>query len=121
MQPSILQELNEMISDIEKELNSLDKRTKKLIANNVYSLGSNYLKTVDASKQNKFYAFVIKKSFFFNKISFELMSSDELSILVNSKYDDYKIYKNKELLNIFDEESLVKIKYFLLSFGVMEN
>lgn len=118
---SILQELNEMISDIEKEMNSLDKRTKKLIANNVYSLGSNYLKTVDASKQNKFYAFVIKKSFFFNKISFELMSSEELPILVNSKYDDYKIYKNKELLNIFDEESLVKIKYFLLSFGVMEN
>lgn len=116
----ILQELNEMISDIEKELNSLDKRTKKLIANNVYSLGSNYLKTIDASKQNRFYAFVIKKSFFFNKISFELMSSDDLPFIIN-KYDDYKIYKNKELLNIFDEESLVKIKYFLLSFGVMEN
>ena len=49
------------------------------------------------------------------------MSSEELPILVNAKYDDYKIYKNKELLNIFDEESLVKIKYFLLSFGVMEN
>ena len=51
-------------------------------------------------------------------MTLELMSSDNTTIINNNfKIDDYKLYKNKENLDIFDEESLVKIKYFLLSFA----
>ena len=119
----VLNEVKKIIESIEIELNSLDTKTKKVINNNVYSLGIHYLTLKDTEKTGKrFYAFVVKKSFgFFNyghNITLELMSSDNTTIINNNfKIDDYKLYKNKENLDIFDDESLVKIKYFLLSFA----
>ena len=115
----VLNEVKNIIESIEIELNSLDTKTKKVINNNVYSLGIHYLTLKDEEKTGKrFYAFVVKKSFgLFNyghNITLELMSSDTIN---NFKIDDYKLYKNKENLDIFDDESLVKIKYFLLSFA----
>ena len=116
----VLNEVKKIIESIEIELNSLDTKTKKVINNNVYSLGIHYLTLKDTEKIGKrFYAFVVKKSFgLFNyghNMTLELMSSD--GTINNFKIDDYKLYKNKENLDIFDDESLVKIKYFLLSFA----
>ena len=116
----VLNEVKNIIESIEIELNSLDTKTKKVINNNVYSLGIHYLTLKDTEKIGKrFYAFVVKKSFgLFNyghNMTLELMSSD--GTINNFKIDDYKLYKNKENLDIFDDESLVKIKYFLLSFA----
>ena len=116
----VLNEVKKIIESIEIELNSLDTKTKKVINNNVYSLGIHYLTLKDTEKTGKkFYAFVVKKSFgLFNyghNMTLELMSSDDT--INNFKIDDYKLYKNKENLDIFDDESLVKIKYFLLSFA----
>ena len=119
----VLNEVKNIIESIEIELNSLDTKTKKVISNNVYSLGIHYLTLKDTEKTGKkFYAFVVKKSFgLFNyghNMTLELMSSDDT--INNFKIDDYKLYKNKENLDIFDDESLVKIKYFLLSFATAE-
>ena len=119
----VLNEVKKIIESIEIELNSLDTETKKVINNNVYSLGIHYLTLKDTEKTGKrFYAFVVKKSFgLFNyghNMSLELMSSDDT--INNFRIDDYKLYKNKENLDIFDDESLVKIKYFLLSFAAAE-
>ena len=119
----VLNEVKNIIESIEIELNSLDTKTKKVINNNVYSLGIHYLTLKDTEKTGKrFYAFVVKKSFgLFNyghNMTLELMSSDDT--INNFRIDDYKLYKNKENLDIFDEESLVKIKYFLLSFAASE-
>ena len=116
----VLNEVKKIIESIEIELNSLDTETKKVINNNVYSLGIHYLTLKDTEKTGKkFYAFVVKKSFgLFNyghNMTLELMSSDDT--INNFRIDDYKLYKNKENLDIFDDESLVKIKYFLLSFA----
>ena len=122
----VLNEVKKIIESIEIELNSLDTKTKKVINNNVYSLGIHYLTLKDTEKiGKKFYAFVVKKSFgLFNyghNMTLELMSSDNTTIINNNfKIDDYKLYKNKENLDIFDDESLVKIKYFLLSFAASE-
>ena len=119
----VLNEVKNIIESIEIELNSLDTKTKKVINNNVYSLGIHYLTLKDTEKTGKkFYAFVVKKSLgLFNyghNITLELMSSGDT--VNNFRIDDYKLYKNKENLDIFDEESLVKIKYFLLSFATEE-
>jgi len=109
---NILNLIYAMISDIEKELNELDYKTKRKLNNNVYSLGDNYLITKDES--NKYYAIVIKTSLF-GKVKVQLMSTD---IIDNKKIEihNYKSYKNVEDFNIFNDESLVKLKYFLLSF-----
>lgn len=120
----LLEEINIIISEIESELNQLSTTAKKHLDGTVYMLGNNYLNSdsVDFKKGDKFYAFVIKKSFWFNKITLELKSSlsisqnpDELA-KVKFKTDNYKLYKLSEKINIFDTESIVKIKHFLLSF-----
>ena len=126
----LLEEINQIISEIESELNQLNYESKKHLANTVYMLGNNYLKIdSDTAKQgDKYYAFVLCKSswIFGNKMSLELKSSlstsenpNELS-KVKYKIDDYKLYKIKAELFIFDTESLVKIKRFLLSFCELE-
>lgn len=126
----LLEEINHIISEIESELNQLNYESKKYLVNTVYMLGNNYLKIdSDTAKQgDKYYAFVLCKSswLFGNKMTLELKSSlstsenpNELS-KVKYKIDDYKLYKNKAELFIFDTESLVKIKHFLLSFSELE-
>ena len=117
---SIILDVYKIISEIEDELNQLSKETKKSLHNAVYSLGNN-LNTED--KGSKYYAFIIKKSFWKNIITLELMSSldvhknpDELKA-VKFKTDNYKFYKIKLELSIFDEESLIAIKRFLRSFA----
>lgn len=47
-------------------------------------------------------------------MTLELRSANYLA---SPKFDDYKNYINKESLGIFDIESLVIIKHFLLSFA----
>ncbi len=120
----LLQEIAYIISDIEQELNTLPLEAKKALQNTVYSLGNTYLSREDNSEESgsKYYAFVIKKSFWRNRISLELMSSldviknpKELST-IKYKVDNYKLYKERITLEVFDIESLVKIKRFLLSF-----
>ena len=62
-----------------------------------------------------------------NKITLELLSSQSTSEnpselpKVKFKTDDYRLYKLKSELHIFDTESLVKIKRFLLSFSEVES
>lgn len=124
----LLEEISTIISEIESELNQLNRVAKKHLANTVYILGNNYL-NIDSDnykKGDKYYAFIIKKSFWMNKITLELWSSlsvsenpSELS-KVKFKTDDYRLYKTKSELYIFDTESLVKIKHFLLSFSELE-
>lgn len=108
---NIIEEINAIIYDIEKEINSLSRDTKKKLKNNVYSMGYSYLNTIEV-RPEKYYAFVLEKSWF-KDYKLVLKSSD--GIKINS--EDYKVYKNYENLEIFDIESLVKIKYFLLSFA----
>lgn len=105
-----------IIFDIEKELNTLNKTTKKKIKNQLYKLGNINLQTT--TNEEKYYAFIIKKSFF-NKITFELRSTQPV-IASNVNLNDYKMYKNTEDISIFNDEALVKIKYFLLSFAELE-
>lgn len=124
----LLEEISTIISEIESELNQLNIVAKKHLANTVYILGNNYL-NIDSDnykKGDKYYAFIIKKSFWMNKITLELWCSlsvsenpSELS-KVKFKTDDYRLYKTKSELYIFDTESLVKIKHFLLSFSELE-
>ena len=108
---NIIEEINAIIYDIEKEINSLSKDTKKKLKNNVYSLGYSYLNTVE-SRPEKYYAFVLEKPWF-KDYKLTLKSSDN----IKGNSEDYRIYRNYENLEIFDIESLVKIKYFLLSFA----
>ena len=121
----LIQEIHNIIRDIEDELNSLDKTTRKKLSNTVYFLGNNF-NVIDSdmpSISDYYYAFIIKKSFWKNKLSVELYSSLDISANPNElskvkfRTDDYKFYKLKKELSIFDTESLVKIKRFLLSFA----
>lgn len=124
----LLEEISTIISEIESELNQLNRVAKKSLANSVYILGNHLSVDSDnAKKGDKYYAFIIKKSFWTNKMSIELWSSlsisenpDELT-KVKFKTDDYRLYKTKTNIHIFDIESLVKIKHFLLSFTDLEN
>ena len=125
----LLAEINNIISEIESELNQLNTVAKKHLANSVYMLGNNYLnvESDNHKKGDKYYAFIIKKSFWMNKITLELLSSLSTSEnpselpKVKFKTDDYRLYKLKSELHIFDTESLVKIKRFLLSFSEVES
>ena len=58
----LLQEISTIISEIETELNQLDSKARKQLANSVYTLGNNYLSddSESARKGDKYYAFVIK-------------------------------------------------------------
>ena len=121
----LIQEIHNIIRDIEDELNSLDKTTRKGLCNTVYFLGNNF-NVIDSdipSISDYYYAFIIKKSFWKNNLSVELYSSLDISAnpgelsKVKFRTDDYKFYKLKKELSIFDTESLVKIKRFLLSFA----
>lgn len=121
----LIQEIHNIIRDIEDELNSLDKTTRKGLCNAVYFLGNNF-NVIDSdipSISDYYYAFIIKKSFWKNNLSVELYSSLDISAnpgelsKVKFRTDDYKFYKLKKELSIFDTESLVKIKRFLLSFA----
>ena len=108
---NIIEEINAIIYDIEKEINSLSKDTKKKLKNNVYSMGYSYLNTIEV-RSEKYYAFILEKPWF-KDYKLTLKSSDN----IKGNSEDYRIYKNYEKLEIFDIESLVKIKYFLLSFA----
>lgn len=126
----LLQEINQIISEIESELNQLNTESKKHLANSVYKLGNNYLtlESHSAIAGDKYFAFVVcKRSWIFrHKMTLELKSS--LSLLENSneltkvnyKLDNYKLYKQNIQLQEFDIESLVKIKHFLLSFADLD-
>ena len=126
----LLEEINTIISEIESELNQLNRVAKKSLANSVYILGNDYL-NIDSDnyikKGDKYYAFIIKKSFWMNKMTIELWSSLSISenpnelAKVKYKTDDYRLYKTKTNIYIFDTESLVKIKHFLLSFMGFES
>lgn len=111
----ILSELHRIILDITSELNDISPAVKKQIQNTVYYLGTNLnLESRETRENNsKMYAFIIKKSFWKNKMTLELRSADKLT----SRIDDYRNYKNVETLDIFDIESLIAIKYFLLLFA----
>lgn len=109
----VLNEVQNIISDIESELNAISKPAKKQIQNTVYFLGANLsLESKDSTA--KLYSFVIKKSFWKNKMTLELRSSKSVG---QYSFDDYRSYDSKESLDIFDIESLVVIKHFLLSFA----
>ncbi len=114
----ILSEVQRILLEISVELNDIDRSTKKQIANTVYYLGTNLQLesnvTVPVEKDTRIYAFVVKKSFWKNKMTLELRSADSRNC---RRYDDYKSYINKESLEIFNIESLVIIKHFLLSFA----
>ena len=105
-------EIQYILDEISDELNLLDSKTKKKIANTVYFLGDN-LSLERPSSNSRLFAFIVKKSFWFNKMSIELMSSSRTDI---KRFDDYKKYDTLESLDIFDVESLIIIKHFLLSF-----
>lgn len=115
---SVLSEIQRIILEITAELNSISPQAKKQIANTVYFLGTNLQlesnANVPSHKDTRIFAFVIKKSFWRNKMTLELRSADNY---MKAKFDDYKNYINKESLEIFDIESLVVIKHFLLSFA----
>lgn len=107
----ILNLIYAIVNDIEIELNSLNYKTKRKLNNVVYYLGNSYLKT-KYDREKLHYALIIKTSLF-GKVKVQLMSSQTTNI---DKTYNYKSYKNVEDFNIFDDESLVKLKYFLLSF-----
>ena len=109
----VLNDIRIVLKEISDELNLLDTKNKKQIACTVYFLGDN-LSLESKIPDSRLFAFVVKKSFWFNKMSIELRSA---SYLGNSTFDDYKIYTAKESLDIFDIESLIIIKHFLLSFS----
>lgn len=115
----VLNEVQNIISDIESELNAISKLAKKQIQNTVYVISTNLSlesgSAVPSQEDTRVFAFVIKKSFWKNKMTLELMSSENYMKTVTT--DDYKKYINKESLDIFDIESLVVIKHFLLSFA----
>lgn len=102
-----------ILKEITDELNLLDTKTKKQINCTVYFLGDN-LSLESKQRDSRLFAFVVNKSFWLNKITIELKSA---SYLGDSTFDDYKIYTTKESLDIFDIESLIIIKHFLLSFS----
>lgn len=116
----ILSEVQRILLEISAELNDIDRYTKKQIANTVYYLGTNLQLESNENdvgygvKDTRIFAFVVKKSFWKNKMTLELRSADSRNC---RRYDDYKSYINKESLEIFDIESLVVIKHFLLSFA----
>ena len=115
----ILSEVQRILLEITAELNDISPQAKKQIANTVYFLGNNLqlesnTNTGYGVKDTRIFAFVIKKSFWKNKMTLELRSANYLA---SPKFDDYKNYINKESLEIFDIESLVIIKHFLLSFA----
>lgn len=116
----VLSEVQRILLEITAELNDISTGAKKQIANTVYFLGNNLQlesKKNDTGygiKDTRIFAFVIKKSFWRNKMTLELRSANYLA---TQKIDDYKSYINKESLEIFDIESLVVIKHFLLSFA----
>lgn len=114
----VLNEIQRIILEITAELNDISPQAKKQIANTVYFLGTNLQLESNAGvpshKDTRIFAFVIKKSFWRNKMTLELRSADSY---MNIKIDDHKNYINKESLEIFDIESLVVIKHFLLSFA----
>lgn len=114
----ILSEVQRILLEITAELNDISPQAKKQIANTVYFLGTNLQLesniNVPGEQDTRIFAFVIKKSFWKNKMSLELRSANYLA---SPKLDDYKNYINKESLEIFDIESLVIIKHFLLSFA----
>ena len=94
----LIQEIHNIIRDIEDELNSLDKTTRKKLSNTVYFLGNNF-NVIDSdmpSISDYYYAFIIKKSFWKNKLSVELYSSLDISAnpgelsKVKFRTDDYK-------------------------------
>ena len=109
----VLNDIQIILKEISDELNILDAKTKKQISGTVYFIGDN-LSLESKLQDSRLFAFVVKKSFWFNKMSIELRSA---SYLGNSTFDDYKIYAAKESLDIFDIESLIIIKHFLLSFS----
>lgn len=113
----VLKEVQNIISDIESELNAISKPAKKQIANTVYFLGTNLTRDTTVGygiKENKVYSFIIKKSFWKNKMTLELRSSKSVGPY---SFDDYRSYNATESLEFFDIESLVVIKHFLLSFA----
>ncbi len=116
----ILSEVQRILLEITAELNDISPGAKKQIANTVYFLGNNLQLESNTNvagygiKDTRIFAFVIKKSFWKNKMTLELRSANYLA---SPKFDDYKNYINKESLGIFDIESLVIIKHFLLSFA----
>lgn len=107
-----ISEVQAIIDEITAELNAISTPAKKQIQNTVYVLGTK-LTLQDDKIDDRYYAFVIKKSFWKNKMSLELRSANYIS----TKIDDYKNYTNKESLDIFNIESLIIIKHFLLSFS----
>lgn len=115
----ILKEVQSIISDIESELNAISKPAKKQIHNTVYVISTNLCLesgvNVPSQEDTRVFAFIIKKSFWLNKMTLELRSSENYMKTVTT--DNYKKYINKESLDIFDVESLVVIKHFLLSFA----
>lgn len=116
----VLSEVQRILLEITAELNDISTGAKKQIANTVYFLGNNLQLESNKNdagygiKDTRIFAFVIKKSFWRNKMTLELRSANYLA---TQKIDDYKNYINKESLEIFDIESLVVIKHFLLSFA----
>lgn len=119
----LLQEINQIISEIEAELNQLDRHSKRQMQNTVYMLGNNFINyKIGKVRLDKYFSFVICKTFF-GKMTIELKSSISLSEnpqeleKYDYKVDYYKLYKNKEKLSTLNDESLVKIKHFLLSFS----
>lgn len=106
----VIQEIQRILLEITVELNDITVQAKKKIQNHVYFLGE-HLPLESGIRDSRAFAFIVKKSFWKNKMSIELRSAP-----TRGKIDDYSLYKTKETLDIFTLESLVVIKHFLLSF-----